>query len=79
MFPLSIKSSTFSIEVLKTKISSLIFNILSRKFSTERKFAKQSLQYIYSNMSKMDKIAGLVLSKLMFWHERFLDHSLSEI
>ena len=47
IFPLSINSSKFSTEVLYTK-----FDILSGKCSTERKFGEQSLQYMYSNMSK---------------------------
>ena len=49
MFPLSINSASCQ---LKFFISSLIFNILSRKSLTERRFGRQSLQYMYSNMSK---------------------------
>ena len=49
MFPPSIKSSKFSTEVLHTKFQLQYF---VKNCSAERKFGKQSLQYIYSNMSK---------------------------
>ena len=49
MFVLSINSGKFSTEVLHTKFD---LHILSRKCSTERKFGRQTLQYMYSNMSK---------------------------
>ena len=49
MFPPSIKSSKFSNEVFHAKFD---FQYFVKEISTERKSGKQTLQYIYSDMSK---------------------------
>ena len=64
---------------MKFLMPSFTFNILSRKCSDERKFGIESLQYYTVKCQRMEEIVGLVVRKSMFCHERFLDHSLSEI
>ena len=61
-------------------MSSLTFNILSQKCSDEMKFGVESLQYLYSIMSKNggNCWCAWLTRKSMFCHERFLDYSLSE-
>ena len=50
---------------MKFFISSLIFNILSSKCSGERNLGIESLQYLYSIMSKkMEEIVGLVVVEI---------------
>ena len=64
---------------MKFFVSSLTFNISSRKCSDERKFGIESLQYLYSIMPKNgeNRWCGCRGNQCVF-HERFLDHSLSE-
>ena len=45
-------------------MSSLTFNILSKKCSNERKFGTESLQYLYIIMSKMEEIVGVVVEEI---------------
>ena len=42
------------------------------------KTSVESLQYIYSIMSKNGGISGVVVEEIDVCHERFLDHSLTE-
>ena len=50
---------------MKFFMSSLTFNILSWKCSDERKFGIESLQYLYSIMSKnREEIVGVVVKEI---------------
>ena len=49
---------------MKFFMSSLTFNILSRKSSDERKFGIESLQYLSSRLPKNGEIVGAVVEKI---------------
>ena len=49
---------------MKFFMSSLTFNILSQKCSDERKFATESLQYLYSECERIEEIVDVVVEEI---------------
>ena len=68
LFRLSVRSRKFSNEVLHVKfdlqsfVKGIYLDILS--CSDERKFGIESLQYLFSVMSRIEEIVGLVVEQI---------------
>ena len=63
---------------MKFFMSSFTFNNLSQKCSDERKFGKETLQYLYRKCQRMEEIIDVVVEEIDVCHERFPDDSLSK-